>query len=71
MTPDDGSPAADEGEEPVSHALARLGELGDKPVQEHLSVYEDIWERLSTALGVEPQGTDPDGTAAPGPGSGG
>ena len=38
------------GDPRVDDALARLGELPDLPVAEHLSVYEDVHRRLHDAL---------------------
>jgi hypothetical protein len=38
------------GDPRVDDALARLGELPELPVAEHLSVYEDVHRRLHDAL---------------------
>ncbi|XRQ15740.1 hypothetical protein ACN3XK_34140 [Actinomadura welshii] len=58
----EGGPAPDEPEVPavpppeptgdprVDAALARLGELGARPVPEHVEVYEDVHQRLQDLL---------------------
>ena len=44
---------------PVEEAVAGLGKLADKPVEEHPAVLSEIHARLGEILGEAGQGDDP------------
>ena len=41
---------------PVDAALARLGELDDRPVSEHVAVYDEVHRLLQDALAALDEG---------------
>jgi hypothetical protein len=53
----------------VDDAVARLDDLADLPIAEHLAVFEYVHERLTEALGdLDVHASARSGDLAPGPG---
>ncbi|MFC4592394.1 hypothetical protein [Sphaerisporangium corydalis] len=53
------------GEVQVAAALARLGSLGDLPVREHVSVFEDVLSGLEATLASVGDASAPAGERRP------
>ena len=65
--PADGRPTT--GDARVDDAVARLDDLADLPIAEHLAVFEYVHERLTEALGdLDVHASARSGDLAPGPG---
>jgi hypothetical protein len=60
-----GPDQAGTGDDRVDEALARLGDLGALPVDEHPAVFEHVHRGLTAALGSLESGVEP-GSALPG-----
>ncbi|TDC56496.1 hypothetical protein E1281_07005 [Actinomadura sp. KC345] len=59
-------PLAPTGDRRVDAVVARLGELGARPVPEHVEIYEDVHQRLQELLASADQDDRPEHPEHPG-----